>query len=60
MSTNIKKRRTMKKPAKDQKSKLSIGERIKLQINRNTIVIVKTKEALKMWMSRHPDAKIIA
>lgn len=53
----------MKKPTKDQKDpskKLSLGERIKLQINRNTIVIVKTKEALKMWMSRHPDAKIIA
>ena len=39
---------------------LSLGERIKLQINRNTIVIVKTKEALKMWMTRHPDAKIIS
>jgi hypothetical protein len=50
----------MKKPQNDSKKQLSIGERIKLQINRNTIVIVKTKEALKMWMSRHPEAKIIA
>jgi hypothetical protein len=44
----------------DPKKKPSLGERIKLQINRNTIVIVKTKEALKMWMSRHPEAKIIS
>lgn len=50
----------MKKPKQEPNKKLSIGERIKLQINRNTIVIVKTKEALNMWMSRHPDAKIIS
>ncbi len=49
----------MRKPNNIPPQKLSIGERIKLQINRNTIVIVKTKEALKMWMSRHPEAKII-
>ncbi|HTF03701.1 MAG TPA: hypothetical protein VK826_06720 [Bacteroidia bacterium] len=49
----------MKKPEKVQ-PKLSIGERIKLQINSRTIVIVRTKEALKMWMTRHPEAKIIA
>lgn len=50
----------MKKPNNIPKQIISIGEKIKLQINRNTIVIVKTKEALKMWMSRHPDAKIIS
>lgn len=50
----------MKKTSKEPSKKLSLGERIKLQINRNTIVVVKTKEALKMWMSRHPEAKIIA
>lgn len=50
----------MRKPNNIPKQVLTIGERIKLQINRNTIVIVKTKEALKMWMSRHPEAKIIA
>lgn len=50
----------MRKPNNIPKQIITIGEKIKLQINRNTIVIVKTKEALKMWMSRHPEAKIIS
>lgn len=49
----------MKKTDKTKK-KLTLTERIKLQIDSRTIVIVKTKEALKMWMNRHPTARIIA
>ncbi len=32
---------------------------VKIQINPRTIVIVKTQAALKMWMDRHPEAKIL-
>lgn len=45
--------------SKIQKQVVSTGEKFKLQINSRTIVIVKTKEALKVWMTRHPEAKII-
>ncbi len=44
---------------KIQKQVVSLGEKFKLQINSRTIVIVKTKQALEMWMTRHPEAKLI-
>jgi hypothetical protein len=42
------------------KKKLTLTERVKLKIDSKTIVIVRSKEALKMWMSRHPGAQVIA
>ena len=45
--------------SKIQKQVVSTGEKFKMQINSRTIVIVKTKEALKVWMTRHPEAKVI-
>ena len=44
----------------DNKKKLTLTERIKLKIDSKTIVIVRSKEALKMWMTRHPGARVIA
>ena len=35
-------------------------QRFKLQIDYKTIIIVKSKEAVKMWLSKFPDAKLIA
>lgn len=47
---------------KDQehKKKATLIEKVKLKLDSKTIVVVKTKEALKMWMTRHPGAQIIA
>lgn len=50
----------MKKNDNKTKKNLSLGQKIKLKIDSRTIVIVKTKEALKMWMNRHPSAQVIA
>lgn len=49
----------MKKPDPTKK-KTTMIERCKLRIDSRTIVIVKTKEALDMWMHRHPEARLIA
>jgi hypothetical protein len=35
-------------------------ERFKLQIDYKTIIIVKSKEAVKMWLSKFPNAKLVA
>jgi hypothetical protein len=35
------------------------GERFKLQIDYRTIIIVRGKEALKRWLSKFPEAKLI-
>ena len=50
----------MKKPDHAPKKKATLIERCKLQIDSRTIVIVKTKEALKMWMEKHPNARMVA
>jgi hypothetical protein len=33
--------------------------RIKLRIDHKTVITVKTKAALEMWMEKYPDATII-
>ena len=36
------------------------SESIKVQLDSRTIIFVRSKGALKSWMSRYPKAKIIA
>jgi hypothetical protein len=36
------------------------GDRIKLRLNYRTIIIVRTQEALKMWLQKFPGAQIIS
>jgi hypothetical protein len=33
--------------------------RIKLRIDHKTIITVRTKEAMQMWMEKYPDAQVI-
>lgn len=39
-----------------EKHKAPEGEKIKLRIDDRTIITVRSKEALKMWMQRYPNA----
>ncbi|MEW6469845.1 MAG: hypothetical protein AB1458_13035 [Bacteroidota bacterium] len=49
------------KKAKEKKSVVkSLGERIKVRLDSKTIIILRSKQALKMWLSKYPDAKVIA
>lgn len=41
------------------KAKIPTGARIKLQVDYRTIIVVRTQEALDMWMGKYPAAKII-
>jgi len=36
------------------------GKKIKLQVDRRTIIILRTKKALTTWMRRYPKAKVLA
>jgi hypothetical protein len=36
------------------------GNRIKLRLNQRTIIVVRTQEALQMWMQKFPTAQIIS
>ena len=44
---------------KNLKAKSKKEERFKLQIDYKTIIIVKSKEAVKMWLSKFPNAKLV-
>ena len=33
---------------------------IKLQIDYRTVIMVKSKKALEMWMGKYPNAKVVA
>lgn len=33
---------------------------IKLQVDYRTTILVRTQKALEMWMSKYPNAKIVA
>ena len=56
----MKKKKYMKK-VKPKKSAIEyIGERIKVQLDAKTILFVRSKQALKMWLSKYPGAKVIA
>lgn len=45
----------------DKKNKsVESGDRFKLQVDYRTIIVVKSKAALQMWMSKYPAAKLIA
>jgi hypothetical protein len=35
------------------------AKRVKLKLNYNTFVTVRTDAALQMWMKKYPDAKIV-
>jgi hypothetical protein len=37
-----------------------LGEQIKLQLDYRTTIIVRSKEAVALWMSKYPNAKVIA
>lgn len=41
------------------KIKIAPGARIKLQLDYRTVITVRTKEAMNMWMEKYPGAKII-
>jgi hypothetical protein len=45
---------------KNNKAEEGKQERFKLQIDYKTIIIVKSKEAVKMWLSKFPNAKLVA
>lgn len=33
---------------------------IKLQVDYRTVIMVKSKKALEMWMEKYPNAKVVA
>jgi hypothetical protein len=37
-----------------------LGEQIKMQLDYRTMIIVRSKEAVALWMTKYPNAKIIA
>jgi len=37
-----------------------IGKRIKVQLDAKTILFVRSKQALKMWLTKYPGAKVVA
>jgi hypothetical protein len=41
------------------KKKIKAKKPIKLRLNYRTVVTVKSEAALKAWLERYPDAKII-
>jgi hypothetical protein len=45
------------------KSKLKIQEdtlpRIKVQLDYRTVITVKSRHAVDMWLSKYPDAKVL-
>ncbi len=47
--------------AKEKKKKFNdTGLRIKVQLDPRTIIILKSKESLKFWLSKYPNAKVMA
>ncbi|HXC06879.1 MAG TPA: hypothetical protein VNZ86_19105 [Bacteroidia bacterium] len=51
-------KKAIKKESKGIVSQL--GDQIKLQLDYRTMIYVRSKESLKMWMSKYPNARIIA
>ncbi|MBI3509775.1 MAG: hypothetical protein HY064_03860 [Bacteroidetes bacterium] len=47
------------KRQKNQSPPVLPGDRIKLRLNNRTIIIVRSMEAVKMWLTRFPGAQII-
>jgi hypothetical protein len=52
----------MKKEVKKEQKGLvkQLGDQIKLQLDYRTTIVLRSKAALAMWMSKYPDAKVIA
>ena len=50
----------MKKKIKKQSAIAYIGERIKVQLDARTIIFLRSKNALKMWLLKYPGAKVLA
>ncbi len=48
--------------AKKKKAKVSSGaiERIKVQLDSKTIIFLKSMQALKNWLVKYPNAKVIS
>jgi hypothetical protein len=42
-----------------QRPPVNPGEKIKMRLNSRTIIIVRSMDAVKMWLSRYPGAQII-
>jgi hypothetical protein len=51
------KKKAMKK--KEKSPVKAAGEKIKVQLDYRTIIFLRNKNALKFWMSRYPNARII-
>ncbi|HEU4716611.1 MAG TPA: hypothetical protein VFU15_02210 [Bacteroidia bacterium] len=47
------------KRQKSLKPAVKAGDRIKLRIDYRTVIVVRSQEALAMWMSKFPAAQII-
>ena len=61
MKKENKKEKDIKKDNnKDKGIVKQLGEQIKLQLDYRTMIVLRSKDALAMWMSKYPDAKIIA
>ena len=50
----------MKKKKQNKSVVKSLGDLIKVQLDARTIIFVRSKQALKMWLSKYPAAKIMA
>jgi hypothetical protein len=59
---SIKTSQNMKKAIKKESKGIvsQLGDQIKLQLDYRTMIYVRSKESLKMWMSKYPNARIIA
>ncbi len=41
------------------KSEIDSSPRIKVQLDYRTVITVKTTQALDMWLSKYPEAKVL-
>jgi hypothetical protein len=53
------KKKVMKKKEKAP-GKVIAADSIKVQLDYRTIIFLKSKNALKFWLNRYPNARIIA
>jgi hypothetical protein len=55
-------KKEIKKEAKKETKGIvkQLGEQIKLQLDYRTMIIVRSKAAVALWMTKYPNAKVIA
>lgn len=58
--SRMKKKKNMKKSKQKRSAIEAIGERIKVRLDEKTILFLRSKQALKMWLSKYPGAKVVA